>query len=136
MSLAHLVWSSTLSTLRPITFAPRCANCDSRLATAPSSVVHTGVKSFGCENSTAQLSPIQSWKSIVPWVVFAVKFGAMSLMRNDMTCSLVDKVNVGCGGAIIGPPTRVANDMFGGSKEERGSNRASKLAVRGQVEAE
>jgi hypothetical protein len=26
----------------------------------PSSVVHTGVKSFGCENKTAQLSPIHS----------------------------------------------------------------------------
>ena len=24
--------------------------------------MHTGVKSFGCENSTAHESPIQSWK--------------------------------------------------------------------------
>ena len=28
--------------------------------------MHTGVKSFGCEKSTAQESPIQSWKWIVP----------------------------------------------------------------------
>lgn len=31
-----------------------------QLAMTPSSVVHTGVKSFGCENKTAQLSPIHS----------------------------------------------------------------------------
>jgi hypothetical protein len=35
-------------------------------ATYPSSVVHTGVKSFGCENSTAHESPIQSWKPMRP----------------------------------------------------------------------
>src|SRR5262249_6753 len=43
-----------------------------------SSVVHTGVKSFGCENKTAQESPIQSWKWIRPWVVSASKSGAIS----------------------------------------------------------
>ena len=31
-----------------------------------------------------QLSPIHSWKSIGPWVVWALKFGAVSLMRRDM----------------------------------------------------
>ena len=50
----------------------------------PSSVVQTGVKSFGCENRMAQPSPIHSWKWIVPWVVSAVKSGATSLMRSDM----------------------------------------------------
>ena len=37
-----------------------------------------GVKSFGCEKSTAQESPIQSWKLIAPSVVSAVKSGAVS----------------------------------------------------------
>ena len=45
----------------------------------PSSVVQTGVKSFGCENSTAHESPIQSWKLIGPSVVSAWKSGAVSL---------------------------------------------------------
>src|SRR5487761_1155976 len=43
----------------------------------PSSVVQTGVKSLGCENRTAHESPIQSWKAILPWVVFASKSGAV-----------------------------------------------------------
>ena len=47
-------------------------------AMVPSSVVHTGVKSFGCENSTAQESPIQSWNRIFPSVVSASKSGAVS----------------------------------------------------------
>ena len=47
---------------------------------APSSVVQTGVKSLGCENSTHQPSPTQSWKRMRPWVVSAVKSGAVSLI--------------------------------------------------------
>src|SRR5439155_23690609 len=44
----------------------------------PSSVVQTGVKSFGCENRMAQESPIQLWNRIRPWVVSASKSGAVS----------------------------------------------------------
>src|SRR6201986_1309656 len=84
MSEAHLLWSLTGSPLSPMTLAPRAANWVSSAATAPSSVVQTGVKSFGCEKSTAQLSPIHSWKFTVPWVVSAVKSGATSLMRRDI----------------------------------------------------
>src|SRR6185437_3520685 len=51
------------------------------------SVVQIGVKSFGCEKSTAHESPIQSWKLISPSVVSAVKFGAVSLSCNAM-CSV------------------------------------------------
>ena len=40
--------------------------------------MQTGVKSFGCENSTAHESPIQSWKLIGPSVVSASKSGAVS----------------------------------------------------------
>src|ERR1700722_1570940 len=48
----------------------------------PSSVVHTGVKSLGCENKIAQPSPIHSWKLMVPCEDSAVKFGASSFIRN------------------------------------------------------
>jgi hypothetical protein len=51
--------------------------------------VQTGVKSFGWENRIAQPLPIHSWKSIVPRVVSAVKFGASELILNDMTVLLV-----------------------------------------------
>src|SRR3954462_8742796 len=37
-----------------------------------------GVKSFGCEKSTHQAPPIQSWKRIEPCVVCASKSGAAS----------------------------------------------------------
>src|ERR1700743_553001 len=84
MSCAHLPWLSTGSTLRPSTLAPRLANSPSSPATAPSSVVQTGVKSLGCENSTAQPSPIHSWKWMGPCVVSAVKSGAVSLIRRDI----------------------------------------------------
>ena len=53
----------------------------------PSSVVHTGVKSFGWENRIAQPSPIHWWKSIGPSVVSAWKLGAVSPMRNAMDFS-------------------------------------------------
>jgi hypothetical protein len=76
MSIDHLVWFSTGSTLRPITFTLRLSNSGLSFAIVPSSVVQTGVKSFGCENRMAQLSPIQSWKSISPSVVWALKLGA------------------------------------------------------------
>ena len=39
-------------------------------------VVHTGVKSLGCEKNSAQLFPIQSWNLILPSVVWASKSGA------------------------------------------------------------
>ena len=41
-------------------FTSRRSNSGLILAMYPSSVVHTGVKSFGWENKTAQESPIQS----------------------------------------------------------------------------
>src|SRR5437667_10414692 len=78
MSLAHPSWSPVESTDRPITFTFRSSNSGLIFAMYPSSVVHTGVKSLGCENSTAQESPIQSWKLIFPSVVSASKSGAVS----------------------------------------------------------
>src|SRR6478672_2504469 len=77
MSSDHLEWRSTGSTERPISLTPRLSNSGFNLARAPSSVVQTGVKSFGCENSSAQLLPIQSWNLIFPSVVWASKSGAV-----------------------------------------------------------
>src|SRR5580658_162533 len=79
MSAAHFLWLSTGSTESPMILTPRLSNSGFSRAMVPSSVVQTGVKSFGCENSTAQLLPIQSWKRILPSVVSASKSGAVSL---------------------------------------------------------
>src|ERR1700724_3656503 len=84
MSAAHLPWLSTASTLRPMILHFRFVKSGSSPAMYPSSVVHTGVKSFGCENRIAQPSPIHSWKLIVPCVVSAVKSGATSLIRGTV----------------------------------------------------
>ena len=84
MSAFHLSWLATGSTEMPMILALRLANSPASPAIVPSSVVQTGVKFFGCENSTAQPSPIHSWKLTVPCVVSAVKSGAVSLMRRLM----------------------------------------------------
>ena len=63
---------------------PRLSNSGFSRAMVPSSVVQTGVKSFGCENSTTQLLPIQSWKRILPSVVSASKSGAVSPIARAM----------------------------------------------------
>src|SRR5450432_2488253 len=76
MSSDHLACLSTGSTLSPISLTPRLSNSGFSLASAPSSVVQTGVKSLGCENNSAQLLPIQSWNLILPSVVSASKSGA------------------------------------------------------------
>ena len=51
----------------------------------PSSVVHTGVKSAGCEYSTPQLSPSHWWKWMGPSLDCCSKSGAMSPRRKVMT---------------------------------------------------
>src|ERR1043165_5241455 len=67
---------------------PRLSNSGLIFAMYPSSVVHTGVKSFGCENSTAHLSPIQSWNLMRPSVVSASKSGAVSPNARAMRSSV------------------------------------------------
>src|SRR5215467_6477667 len=84
MSSDHLACRSTGSTERPISLMPRLSNSGFNFASAPSSVVHTGVKSLGCENSIAQLLPIQSWNLILPSVVSASKFGASAPIGSAM----------------------------------------------------
>lgn len=66
----------------PINLTPLLSNSPFSFAKAPSSVVHTGVKSAGCEKRIAHLSPIHSWKSMSPCVVLALKFGASEPRRN------------------------------------------------------
>src|ERR1043165_3895366 len=78
MSSDHLAWRSTGSTDRPISLTPRLSTSGFSLARAPDSVVQTGVKSFGSENNSAQLLPIQSWNLIFPSVVSASKSGAVA----------------------------------------------------------
>src|SRR5579883_755912 len=81
MSPAHFLWDGTSSTERPISLVLRLSNSALRAEKAPSSVVHTGVKSLGWEKRMPQLSPSQSWKLMVPSVVSAVKSGAVSPRR-------------------------------------------------------
>src|SRR5262249_20340766 len=61
-----LAWLDTGSTLKPIILQFRFANSGCKPAMYPSSVVQTGVKSFGCENKIPQPSPSHSWKRIGP----------------------------------------------------------------------
>ena len=76
MSSAQPSFRSIGSTDSPITLTPRRSNSGLIFAIVPSSVVQTGVKSLGCEKSTAHESPIQSWKRMRPSVVSASKSGA------------------------------------------------------------
>ena len=54
ISVFHFRWSSALSTETPMTFVSRLAHSAESCATAPNSVVQTGVKSLGWENRIAQ----------------------------------------------------------------------------------
>src|ERR1700681_1474803 len=84
MSSDHFAWLVTGSTESPISLTPRLSNSGFSLASAPSSVVQTGVKSFGCENSIAQELPIQSRNLIFPSVVSASKSGATAPIGSAM----------------------------------------------------
>src|SRR5262249_49801535 len=75
-------------------FTPRFWNSGWSFAMYPSSVVQTGVKSFGCENSTVHESPIQSWKCMGPWVVSASKSGAVSPMSKPISGAPLDALLV------------------------------------------
>src|SRR5579864_7380498 len=92
MSADHVPWLATGSTLSPMILQFRRANSGCSPAMYPSSVVHTGVKSLGCENRIAQPSPIHLWKSIWPCVVSAVKLGASSLIRSAIFVILLEEL--------------------------------------------
>src|SRR6476619_6354902 len=65
------------------------SNCGFIFAMYPSSVVQTGVKSFGCENKMAHESPSQSWNRMRPSLVSVSKSGAVSpiFMFSFLFCS-------------------------------------------------
>src|SRR6266498_2973495 len=86
MSPAHFEWLSTGSTESPMILTFLRSNSGLIFAMYPSSVVQTGVKSFGCENRTAHESPIQSWNRILPSVVSASKSGAVSPICSAIPC--------------------------------------------------
>src|SRR5215510_6439946 len=82
MSLIQPLFDFRGSTLTAMTFTLRFSNSALIFATVPNSVVQTGVKSAGCENKTPQEFPSHWWKSMLPSVVVAVKFGARSPNRS------------------------------------------------------
>src|SRR6266487_6675922 len=90
MSCDQVVCLSTGSTDSPMILTFLLSNSGLIFAMYPSSVVQTGVKSFGCENSTAQESPTQSWNRIVPSVVSASKSGAVSPIVKAIVFLLFD----------------------------------------------
>src|SRR5258708_36184926 len=81
ISLIHSLCDSALSTDNAIVFTLRFSNSPASFAVKPSSVVQTGVKSAGCENSTPQLSPSQSWNLMRPTLDSCSKSGAISPRR-------------------------------------------------------
>src|SRR3974390_2888677 len=85
MSSAHFLWLSTGSTDRPMILVLRLSNSGLLRAIVRSWVVHTGVKSLGCENSMPQELPSHSWKRIFPSVVSTSKSGAVSPIANVIT---------------------------------------------------
>src|SRR5476649_640401 len=78
MSLIQLACDSAGSTDSAIALTLRLSNSGLSLAVRPNSVVQTGVKSAGCENSTAHQSPAHSWKCLVPVEESCEKSGAVS----------------------------------------------------------
>src|SRR5271163_3291602 len=102
MSWDHFECLSTGSTLSPIILTLRLSNSGFSLANAPSSVVQTGVKSFGWENNNAQLFPIQSWNLILPSVVSASKSGATAPIWRAMFRPHVIQVTGEIGALSIG----------------------------------
>src|ERR687892_2058690 len=117
MSFAHFSWLSAGSTERPMIFTFLRSNSGLTFAMWPSSVVQTGVKSFGCENSTAHESPIQSWKLIRPSVVSASKSGAVSPI-----CS-----------AIVPPSLSSRHSRLRGRYSSAGPGRSPALEVEARV---
>src|SRR3954447_18049443 len=93
MSSDHFACLSTGSTLKPISLTPRLSNSGFSFASAPSSVVQTGVKSFGCENSSAQLLPVESWSSVVPYVIWPWESGVVAAIgRTGLLPHLIEVV--------------------------------------------
>mmetsp|Transcript_30595 Transcript_30595/g.90817 ORF Transcript_30595/g.90817 Transcript_30595/m.90817 type:complete len:214 (+) Transcript_30595:233-874(+) len=76
-SADHARCSATGSQLRPISFTPSSRNCAAMAWQMPSSVVQTGVKSFGCEKRMVHAGSRarKSWNAKSPCVVLHSKSG-------------------------------------------------------------
>src|SRR5919199_3507471 len=144
MSRAQPSWSPVESTDRPITFTFLRSNSGLIFAMYPSSVVHTGVKSFGCEKSTAHESPIQSWKWIFPSVVSASKSGAVSpicrlirspfLLKVKRLYSLLRRVSMSTF-TLVQPRVRRREWQLRRGAEVRAVLRLSTFRARAEAEA-
>src|SRR4029078_4341380 len=88
MSPIQPLCEATGSTDRAIPLTLRFSNSLLSLAEPLSSVVQTGVKSAGCENSTPHLSPRYSWNLILPSDDSCSKSGAMLPRCRPMGVSL------------------------------------------------
>ena len=87
MSRIQVLWVSAGSTDSAIALTLRLSNSGLSLAVRPSSVVQTGVKSAGWENSTTHESPAHSWNLILPIEESCSKSGAVSPKRKVMVVS-------------------------------------------------
>src|SRR4051812_41170175 len=123
-----------------MTLTPRLSNSGFRPATVPSSVVHTGVKSRGCENSTAQLPSFHFRnESMCPSVVSAEKSGTTSPSRNAMSVSLgdfecdddfdADTTSVGCRNFLRQQPLDFGGHLFFAFRVNRARGHAGKTRV-------
>src|SRR3954449_10536465 len=81
-----------LSIELPITATFLAARASLFFANSMNSVVHTGVKSAGCEKRMIHLSFCQVDRRIGPWVVLASKSGAgpLSSMRGGSSDALAE----------------------------------------------
>merc|ERR1719476_381921 len=85
-SLLHAWWDSFVLHERPIILAPIFSNAALDAWHAPSSVVQTGVKSFGCEKRMVQGLPGRPLRKECneesPFVVFIWKSGMLAPILN------------------------------------------------------
>src|SRR5216684_2288583 len=95
----------------------RFSNSGARRENSMNSVVQTGVKSAGCENSSTHLPALVNCESVIsPWVLITLKSGAGSLMRG-----------IGClsCASIKEPPLSQSRDLY-----NRAMEAASYIAAR------
>src|SRR5581483_5166493 len=93
MFSTHAICEYTLSTELPINCTLRFSNSGLRLENSTNSVVHTGVKSAGWENSNTHLPfEVELLRRIMPCVDFASKWGPGSLMRGNLVISVISDI--------------------------------------------
>ena len=98
---SHAMWLKSPSTDRPTSLQLAFANCSSMVAKVMNSEVHTGVKSAGWLNRITQLPEYCSGKLISPWVVTALKAGALSPIRG------IDTTGFSRAASMILPPVEL-----------------------------